>query len=218
MARALFKVMAKLNDLPPGEIVQWGDKQLTAGQILGVLQNTDFRFTDNSSFGNGGVGEARPGVNGGRNTVTMDYRFYDGDMSNNGSHGDYGASTYTNDAGLIGILMHDLGHLTSHGIDFNSKSNLYHRKQYGSDVSFAGYEYWENNESFVHSFSASLAAELNFDISQLSQHWQTTFIDPFTLYSANTSGSNGLLLDGEGEILHADPATLPQISADVMLI
>jgi hypothetical protein len=179
-----------LNDLPPSAPINWAGNTFTASQVTDILRNTKFVISDTANFNNGGVGGAQFNPNG-FHTDTLDFRYFDGNLSNSGGS-DYAAPTYSNGQGLIGIILHEVGHLNQQSLNFDSSNRYYHNlenRNKGTNSAFNNSDYWRNNEAFANDFSISAAAALGFDISQLSSAWYNAgtvgAIDPHQIYIEN---------------------------------
>lgn len=108
IAKAVTEIRAALEGLAPSTSVQWfsGGETMTAAQALSELNNTIFVVDDTTNYGNGGLGTAERGLSGAPNTVTLNFDAFDGDG------GDYADPNYTNNQGVVGMMLHELGHVT----------------------------------------------------------------------------------------------------------
>lgn len=153
---------------------------MTAGEILEELNSLKITMTDNSYLHiNGGVGTANPYTN----EIELDYRGYAGA----GSYAD--PVLYENDDGLMGILLHDLGHVIDEGEEYFEDSYDRYADENGST---AGYyfqprmnplaDYAQNYEAFAEAFAQAAADAFGEDLATYPQR-PTTFLDPDVIYN-----------------------------------
>lgn len=184
VVKTVLQLKALLNDLSADSPIKWGDRTMTAGQVLNEINRTEWRVTDTASFGNGGVTTAERLSNS--NLVTMNYRAFDGDMTNNPSanNGDFASPNYTNNQGMVAALLHEVGHVNQFGAQFNTSSA---QNYYREHRTYAGYgrgdDYFNNNENFANSFAVEVAGRVNFGITQVSTYWDTAWVEPNSIYA-----------------------------------
>jgi hypothetical protein len=183
IARGLARIESELEAMNPNTVISWDGNSMTAGQILKVVNTTRWVVTDNPTFNNGGVGSA----NGKTDTVTLYYGPYDGVGPN-----DYAHPNFQNDAGLVGILLHDIGHMTPAGEAFFAESYDTFSKEYGTTNGFYSstntvrFQYAKNNEMFANDFAYAVGTAFGADTLQGVQLTHGTgAIDPADIYNTH---------------------------------
>ncbi len=183
IARALAKIEAELQSLDPSTVINWDGNSMTAGEILTTLNSTKFVVTDNPNFNNAGVGSA----DGDTNTVTLYYGAYDGIGTN-----DYASPNYQNDAGLVGILLHDIGHMTPAGEEWHDMSLYYYKEEFGTESGYydssnvLAFAYARNDEKFANDFAYATGAAFGADtLTGVNLAYGTGAIDPLTIYNGH---------------------------------
>jgi hypothetical protein len=161
---ALGKVEALLTSIPANTVVTWDGKSMTAGALLTELHNTVFTVGDyQSSITNGGVGNAIHNVNG-TNTDQLDFRGFTGPAS-------YAAPTYANQQGLVGILLHELGHLSNEGYANLQSEFSFYKREFGQNADFYTstvahhQDYHADDEKFANDFSRAFATATSFSLT-----------------------------------------------------
>ena len=167
VTRALGKIDSALSSIPSNTIISWDGVSETAGQVLANLHNTTFTV-GNFVQTNGGVGAATHGINGNPNSDQLNYTAFVGP---NG----YASPAYTDDQGLIGILLHELGHISQSGYDNLLQEMAVYRNDYGSTYGFYNVDpsnqrsdYNFDNERFANDFQQAVGDAINVDHSQFS--------------------------------------------------
>lgn len=181
---ALIKIKTLLNDVPPDTPINWSGKVYTASQVLDIIKNTQFIVTD-ENYGNGGVGSASAGQNGVPNIDKLNFRYFDGDLSNSDGK-DYASPAFTNGEGMVGIMLHEVAHLSGEGWIINYHSQRYFNQEIANGRDPGAYnssDYWTNNESFANDFAKSAAQVIGADISALSNNWNTYWQPPIQIYN-----------------------------------
>lgn len=86
---------------------------MTAGGILAEMANTQYIISETAQYNNGGFGTAERGVNGAPNTDTLYFEPFDGDREWKGiNYNDYADVNYIRAEGMVGIMLHEIGHMT----------------------------------------------------------------------------------------------------------
>ena len=171
LATTLAKLESILNDLPVNQPIHWGSRTMTVGQAIGELSNTQFIISDQNTSGSGGVGSAVAGQGNAKNVDTLYYESFDGDsdayvlQDGRTTTNDYASPNYQNGEGMMAIVLHELGHLSDAGFDFNASSLANFRHETGSYNNFSKSEYWSNNEAFANDFANSLASAFGTDFA-----------------------------------------------------
>lgn len=168
IARVLTRIEADLDALPPGTPVTWHGNTLTAKAVLDIIHATTFIVSDRSNNGNSGVGAA----NSVNHTDTLYYEAFDGDG------GDYASPNYVNDAGLVGILFHEIGHLSAPGASFDGDSRAFYQKEHHSFSGYIGSDYFKNNEKFANDFAYSAASAFGENLAGLNLTYGRNAHDP----------------------------------------
>lgn len=149
---------------------------ISAGDLLTQIENTTYIVSDsNPSGSNGGVGSAdRTHM-----TDTLVYTAFEG-------QGSYADPNYQNDAGMIGIMLHEAGHMTAQGATNLQQENTAYRKlvgahkgEYGpyTDAKFYGSDFGLDNEIFADDFAvnAGHAIGLGSQVDQFDQQRRSTY-------------------------------------------
>lgn len=142
-------------------------KLTTAGQLLQNAKITKFTVSDKKTFGNSGIGTAD------RISATdLRDEIYFGGLVGPDS---YAASTYPNSQGLVGIILHELGHLSAEGksvydtaIATWSAEMRKRRRKVPQDQFYLDNEgqiYAKSIENYAHGYGAAAALAINLDIS-----------------------------------------------------
>lgn len=160
--KALVEIEAALKALDPNTQVQWfsGGEMMTAAEALNELANTVFVIDDSTNYGNGGLGTADRGADGAPNTVILNFDAFDGDG------GDYADPNYIDNQGVVAMMLHELGHVTAQGENFDELSRRTYILQNGSDAGYNFSEYWFNNEAYVYDFAKQFSSAMGTDIGQ----------------------------------------------------
>lgn len=160
VARGLAELESKFDHLDPNTTINWDGQTMTAGKALDIINNTTWIVSDQSNYNNGGVGSADY-VN---HTDTLNYRAFDG-VIGPGEQGDYAHPNYQHDEGLIGILAHEVAHLSDAGQDWFSRSYSDYRQEHGDYVGFENSDYYRNNEEFASDFAVAAGQAFGVDIA-----------------------------------------------------
>ncbi len=88
----------------------------------------------------------------------------DGRMTTN----DYAYVNYTGMLGMMAIMMHEIGHMSSLGFQFDSESKAAYRREFGSYNGYGGSEYWYNNEAFSNDSALQANAAIGLDVSSVT--------------------------------------------------
>lgn len=179
IARGLATLEAELEALPPNTPVNWDGETMTASQALNVLNTTTWVVSDQSNFSNGGVG----GADHRTDTVTLNYRYFDG-VIDPGHQGDYAHPNYQNDQGLVGILLHEVGHMSDLGADRDNRSRENYNLEHGSQAGYQNSDYFRNNEEFASNFAVAAANAFGMNLTGINMPYYngTGSMDPDTLY------------------------------------
>lgn len=155
VARALARIESALAGVPTSTQIVFDGRSLTVGTVLDTLHNTKFIIDDAATYNNGGVGSAQIGTSGNPNVDHLNYAAFTGT-------GSYADSNYQKDAGLVGILLHEIGHLTTVGDAFRTDEINWYKKDYGTTAGFevftngAKSAYSISNEKFANDFSLAV--------------------------------------------------------------
>lgn len=179
-------------------VVNFAGHTMNGAEVLTLLNSTTFFVTDNQQT-NGGVTYANYSPTGG--SVEMNFEAFDGDGVT-----DYADPAYSNGEGMAGILLHELGHLTSYGHSFSDSNWIYFNQEMDfnhdhSQVYDRTSAYWLNNEAYANSFATDLASAFGVDINEWGPLEGTTWVPASTLYSQHTGGGGGdnSILAGEDD-------------------
>ncbi|WP_156347443.1 MULTISPECIES: hypothetical protein [unclassified Sphingomonas] len=160
VADAVARIITAASKLPAGTVIPLPNgNSITAGTLLYDLQRTKFVITDRPTT-NSGVGSA--------NRVTMTDTLHFASFAEGTGISGYTAPGY-NGTGVIGIIMHEMSHMTSHGYNNYLDSVRYFNRENAErklkNVPFYGSEYGNANEMFAHLGSLSMAGALQLDVS-----------------------------------------------------
>lgn len=176
VAKAVAEIRALLERLAPDTRISWfnGNDAMTAAEALAELNNTVFIINDVTDYRNGGLGAASRGENGSLNSVKLNFDAFDG------SGGDYADPNYADNQGVVGMMLHELAHITKQGDQFYTLSRRNYRRV-TEDPAFENYnfsDFWYNNEAYDYDFAKNFAAALSLDISQLWMQLEPEFRVP----------------------------------------
>jgi hypothetical protein len=182
----LNKLRADLKAVAPDKSVTFSGKVMTRDEALNLLNKTTFTVTDVMPS-NGGTGSAEYDASG-NHRVSFHFESYDGD-----GIGDYAHPNYENQEGVVGIILHELGHLTQAGYEFNKLSfSLFSRENAElktPDRQFHESEYYPNQEARANDFARAVAYSFGVDIDTWVDDpthglvWQS----PHDIYNENIS-------------------------------
>lgn len=179
VARGIVRLRAELEDLNPNDLIDMGNGvTITVGEALETLNNARFILDDAPDYGNSGVGSAERGENGQPNEVRLNYAAFEGP-------GSYADSNYVDDEGLVGILLHEVGHVTEQGAFHRNQSESLYALEHGSDAGYIGSDYFENHEKFANDFAYTAADAFGESLSNLTLEYGRNWIDPQVLYNNN---------------------------------
>lgn len=113
---------------------------------------------------------------------TLNYEFFDGD------NGDYASPLYSSMEGMVGILLHEMGHMTADGKAFDTRSHHYflqeQQRAHDFSQSYANSIYWSNNESYANSFAQTVAGAIGADINEWNPTDGFYYDQPEYIFSA----------------------------------
>lgn len=179
----------------PSDSLVVNGKVTTYGAELNHLKNTQFSITDTDpTKDTGGPGSAVHNSAGGNHSVSFFFEAFDGDGSQ-----DYAHPNYTNLQGLVGIILHELGHVSTEGNQFQLSSDRFWRQENRQndktdiDVAWTQSDYFRNNESFAHSYSRDLANAIGAEIGQWHPAESFDYRSPQEIFEERMGpdGSNG---------------------------
>lgn len=175
---ALLKILEETASSADSEVVVIGNFRSTVGNLRFLATNTEWVVTDKSYEKiNGGVG-ASFRASDGKTTDYLNFRDF-----RPGPTG-YAANTYTNMQGLVGILLHEIGHLSSIGSSFgNASFGSYVRNNNGSPDGYIGSQHYLNNEKFSKDFMKAFATKTGLDISNFNPTYGYGHVPPSTIRS-----------------------------------
>ena len=179
LAGALLDLKEILKSFDPATDVRIESLKLTVkvGDILKDLDNTKFTVTDRNYEKNKGVGSA---VRGSPNLEEINYTAITGPDG-------YGAERFPGNSGLIGIMLHELGHISAPGDNFWRSSQGYQKKDpvlRGS--SFYNTEYAINLERFANNYMDGVASGLNVDLHGLAPGgYRGNAVEPNQIYNTH---------------------------------
>lgn len=179
LAGALLDLKEILKSFDPATDVTIESLKITvkAGDLLKDLDNTKFTVTDRSYNKNKGVGSA---VRGNPNMEEINYAAITGPDG-------YGAERFPRNSGLVGIMLHELGHISAAGDGFWRSSQGYHKKDPVLRISsFYNTEYATNLERFANNFMDGVATGLNIDLHGLVPGgYRGKAVDPSAIYNSH---------------------------------
>ena len=188
VAKALNTIVAAAKALPANtDITMANGQYITAGKLLAYLEQDHFVITDHSYQSlNGGVGASD--YAGGLGPAHTDYL----DYSHFGSTG-YGNSTY-GDTGMVGIMLHELSHLTSEGYAVSTQEHAMYNREVAEKVSVrdnydSSNAYWKDNEAFADTTAHDIGSALGLDTTHYFDH---------VTYDRTYMGAAALLADHGG--------------------
>jgi hypothetical protein len=161
IAAAVAAIVAEATKLPSSTVISLpGGKSTTVGNLLDDIRATKFVVTDNANFGNGGVAAADKG--------TMTDTLYYGAFAEGTGMNSY-SNSHFNGQGVIGIILHELGHLSTAG-DSNyaaeyAKFGREQAERKTGNTAFFGSNYSTDNELFSFGYGSSVAATLSIPLS-----------------------------------------------------
>lgn len=165
IAAAVATIIAEAQKLPPNTPIQLPNgTSTTAGQLLSDIQATKFVVTDNSNFGNGGVGSA--------DRATMTDTLYYASFAEGTGRPSY-TNTVWSGQGVIATILHELGHLSAQGAaNFLSENSKFNQEMAARKIPHAagdfyslGSDYAKDNEAFAHGYTLAVSAALQINIS-----------------------------------------------------
>lgn len=154
------------------------------GEILSILQNTEFTVTDRSNFQNTGVGAADRSSDGSAHKDTINYIAIIGDSTRTG----YADPIFTDNSGMHGLVLHELAHMTQAGDNFFNRSIEIWRadptKVEGS--SFYPTDYSRNVEAYANELMTQLSTVININLYGFRPGTSAPPITPEAIYQAHT--------------------------------
>lgn len=187
LAEAIVQTLGMLGSLDPNKVISVPDAgtSATVAQIIADINNTKFTVTDRTDFQNNGVGSAVRGAT--FNTETINFNAINGP---NGTG--YGASTYNNNAGLVGIILHEMGHISLGGDALYRSSIQYQRRDPTTKYisNFYNTVYAQNLEAFANDFmNAAAKAMNNFDLQGMLPGGRSGSVDAVSIYNSHVPPS-----------------------------
>ena len=179
---AIQKIKASFADEDPSEVVYLNGTRTTIGEMLDHLKDTQFVITDKAYPNSGGVGGAFYNPDG-THRIEFNFENFDGL-----GYLDYASPAYSDQQGLVGIILHELGHVTAAGDAFWDLSNFYHAKENGHDkttIPFAYGDYFNNEEAWVNAYSQQFAAAVGLSIDGWNPAEGFAWVDPGQIYNQN---------------------------------
>lgn len=181
------KMKAQLGGLDLNTPLNLNGKATTAGAELAHLKNINFVVTDGDFSKNGGVGGAQYNENGGPHTVSLHFESFDRDGTK-----DYAHPNYTHMQGLIGIIAHEMGHLSAEDDAFRDRSERYHWLENIRDITkleFKDGAYFTGVEAWANKYSSDLAAGVGLRIDGWRPDEGFVFEDPAVIYINGGGGT-----------------------------
>lgn len=151
---AIAEVLRKLNSTDRSVKFQFAGKTYTVGEVLDDINNTDYSVSDDTDFGNNGVGKSIHGLNGERHRDIINF-----EAVLNG----YGRPS--DNLGLISLIFHEHGHLSVPGYEFLVLNfATYNREPETVRGEWKNSEYARNVEKFANEFlvAATGAAQITY--------------------------------------------------------
>lgn len=182
LSKAIIDAEIYLQSVPPNTIIKFGPAlqyQITAGEVLAILQKSTFLITD-LNYANGGFGKA----DGVKFIDEINYRIIDG-MPEVGLN-DYADPNYQNGIGMFTLLLHELGHMTPAGVQFNSNSRgTFYSDPYRPPGSYEYSDYVFNNEAFVNNFALNAGTAIGRDTSTVASTFAGgTYVESYSAIAA----------------------------------
>ena len=123
-------------------------RNISMADLVADIDNTNYVVTDQTAFGNNGVGSAARGSGGAPNTDTINFQAIIG-----GGNPPFGYSVgYPNGEGMNAITLHELVHMSLTGTNFfNGNVTAYDAAVINNTVTgpFYGSRFGNNQEAFV---------------------------------------------------------------------
>lgn len=159
LIEAIAQALDKLEAADPNSTFTFAGRTYRVGDVLADLKNTNFTVTDRTNFNNNGFGQAERVRNGNPNTDVINME------SIIGTDG-YASPNWSENAGMMALILHELGHISSLGqLLFDSSYGFWTLEsadKRGSD--FYNTDYGKNLEAFANDFMNAAAAAINVNL------------------------------------------------------
>lgn len=163
VATALAKMLDQLSSLNVNDVVVFMNNSITVGNLIDLINKTEWVVTDRM-YANAGVGSSYTPQNGN----PRDYLNF---SSFRGPDG-YASPNYTNMQGMIGILLHELAHLSTQGQAFtNASESTYLRKNDNSYEDYYRSNLARNNEIWANDFMKATSTAFGLDTSTFNPQY-----------------------------------------------
>ena len=171
LSHEIDKLRSILQSADPNKSFNFDGKTTNVGALLADLNKTVFTITDKDYTGiNGGYGGAQRGVNGQPNTDTLNMHVFD--------QNSYGSSTYTDNQGLDGLILHEEAHISAAGAQVNADELHYQSRENAVDKTSYGFmysNYWYDNEYFARDYEEAAATAIGLNLSQFDNNFWSTY-------------------------------------------
>ncbi len=160
LALAIAKVDDAFSHADQGATIYTPSGAMTVGQLKALWDRVSFQVTDQKQvdFHNGGVGQIASDGRGGFNDVIS----LDAFNVRTGGTGGYDSPNYQDGEGLVGLILHELGHVVPNAKAQYDKGFGFYRSETGdsSGAGFSGSEYWVNNERWANQTEQNVSTVL----------------------------------------------------------
>lgn len=189
VAIALATIEDAFSSSPSTKTITFADgNTTTVGDILNQINGTTYIVTDQDfSQINGGRG----GADAANHTDTLSYTAFEGP-------GSYADPNYHDGNGMIGIMLHETGHMTTDGAaNYTLEHNAYTRYHAETKTPASYLDYFRSNfglddEIFADDFAVSAARAVGLNVDQFESQRETTY--PNQHYE----GAQGRLAEARG--------------------
>lgn len=159
LIEAIAQALHKLEAADPNKTFTFAGHTYRVGDVLTDLRNTDFTVTDRTDFDNNGVGQAKRGELGLRNSELVNMESITG-------AGGYASPNWPENAGMMALILHELGHISVSGdLLFYSSYGFWSREPADRrGANFYDTDYGRNLEAFANDFMNAAAAAIGVNL------------------------------------------------------